>query len=184
MEPALKDPCCLRPQRDSTFLASLAVQLNVGIRPESNLPAAHVENFGGSSAAVVHREEQGVVTAAQPAGGIRSRQYGIHLDAGEISDQAMVGAFGGNGQDAIHNTQIGGVANGHDSKERSDGAEARIAGTDLVVPVSFEMLQEGQNRRRIQVSEGEGCGSVPGTSLQEAKQQPERITVGKDRSGA
>jgi hypothetical protein len=90
-----------------------------------------------------------MVTAPEPASGIRSRQYGVHLDPGEISDQAMVCAFGGDCQDAIHDSQIGGVANGYDSKERADPGEAGIPGTDLVVPPRFEMVQEGQDGRRI-----------------------------------
>src|ERR1017187_1046030 len=70
MKPALQDPCRLRPQRDGSFLASLTVQLNVSIRTERDLPTPHVEDFGGSSAAVIHRQEQGMVTAPEPASGI------------------------------------------------------------------------------------------------------------------
>ena len=107
-----------------------------------------------------------MVTAPEPASGIRSRQYGVlHLDPCEISDQAMVCAFSGASQDAIHDSQIGGVANGYDSKERPDGGGAGVAGTDLVVPASFEMIQEGQNGWRVQVGDGQCSGSLPGTSL-------------------
>ena len=165
MEPALQDACRLRPQRDGSFLTALAVQLNVSIRSERDLPTPQVEDFGGSGAAVIHRQQQGMVTAAKPASGIRSRQYSVHLDPGEISDQAMVCAFGGDSQDAIHEAEVGGVANGDDSKERSDGGEAGVTGTDLVVPPGFEMIQEGQDGRRVQISDSQGGRGMTGTRL-------------------
>ena len=165
MEPALQDPCRLRPQRNGPFLASLTMQLNVSIRSERDLPTPHVEDFRGSSPAVIHCQKQGMVTAPEPASGIGRRQYGVHLDPGEISDQTMVCAFRGDSQDAIHEAEVGGVANGDDSKERSDGGEAGIPGTDLVVPPRFEMIQEGQDGRRVQVSEGQGGRGMPGTRL-------------------
>jgi hypothetical protein len=82
----------------------------------------------------------------------------------------MVRAFCGDGQDAIHNAQIGGITNSYDSKERSDGGEAGIPGTDLVVPPHFEVVQESQDRRCVQVSHGQGGRGMPGSRLQEAKQ--------------
>jgi hypothetical protein len=95
----------------------------------------------------------------------------------------VVGAFRGDSQDAIHNAQIGGITNSGDSKKRSDGSEAGIPGTDLVVPPHFEVFQESQNGRRVQVSHGQASRGTPGSRLQEAKQQAESVTISKHGSG-
>ena len=54
-EPALQDPCRLWPERDGSILASLTMQLDIGVRPEADLSTSQVDDFRGTSAAVIHR---------------------------------------------------------------------------------------------------------------------------------
>src|SRR5215469_2678989 len=98
-----------------------------------------------------------MIAASEPSSGIRSCQYGIHLDSCEVGNQAVVSTFGRDCQDTIHEAQVGGVSNGNDSEEGADGAEAGVSGTDLVLTFRFEMIQEGQDGRCIQISDGQ-CG--------------------------
>ena len=54
-EPALQDPCRLWPERDGSVFAPLTMQLDIGVRPERDLPTSQVDDFRGTRAAVIHR---------------------------------------------------------------------------------------------------------------------------------
>jgi hypothetical protein len=65
-----------------------------------------------------------------------------------------------------------------------DRREAGVAGCGAVAPVVVQMIQERANRRRVQVIDREAERRLVGLMRGEQQQQPDRVPVGGDGSGA
>src|SRR5664279_803414 len=61
-----------------------------------------------------------------------------------------------------------------------DRRQARIAGSDAVAPLFFQMGEERADRRGIEVGEVETRGSELLCVRDKSKQQPERVAVSRD----
>ena len=96
----------------------------------------------------------------------------------------MVIAFRGDREDALGDRERGGVADRGVGHERADRGEADVAGAGAVAPLVFEVLEEVEHERGVQVLERQRAGAFAGALLGEAEEQLERVTVALDGAGA
>ena len=73
-----------------------------------------------------------------------------------------------------------GVAQRGVAEQRADGGEARVAGPGTVVPLGFQVVQEGAITGASRSADVQRGGRLAGLALHEAEQQPERVPVGGD----
>jgi hypothetical protein len=69
-------------------------------------------------------------------------------------------------------------------EHRAQGGEPGVAGAGAVAAVDLEVFEEREDRGSVEVLEVELEGLFADPLLQEAEQQPERVSVGDDRARA
>ena len=76
--------------------------------------------------------------------------------------------------------RVFGVVEGEVGEQRVDRGEAVVACRRPVVPIGFEMVQEGGDQWGVEIGDVKGAGRRPGPLGSEAKKQSERDLVGGD----
>jgi hypothetical protein len=73
------------------------------------------------------------------------------------------------------------VVQGEVGEQRVDRGETVVAGGDRVCPLSFEVLEERGDQRRVELCDVQLAGWLSGPLDGEAQEQPEGVAVGGDR---
>ena len=104
-------------ERGDPLFAALAEAGDVRPGAEVDVAAGQAGQLGDAQPGLDGEAEHGVVAAAGPGGAVGRGQQRVGLGVGEVGDQGLVGAFGGDGQDAV------------DERRRARGGAARRSGT-------------------------------------------------------
>ena len=164
----------------SPLFPAFAVTTEVGSSPEVNVSAAQPGELGDSQPGLDGDHQQGVIAPADPAVAVGSGEQGVDLFGFEEGDVGALGAFGGDGEHPSDQRGVFGVFQRRVSVEGVDGRQAGVAGSDAVVTVSFEMVQEGPDERGVEIVEVEIARRPSGSLRGETEQQTERVSVGGD----
>jgi hypothetical protein len=68
-----------------------------------------------------------------------------------------------------------------EAEHRVDRRQPGVAGARAVAAISFEMVEEGRDQRRVEVLDLELAWLLARAALREREQQPEGVAVGGDR---
>jgi hypothetical protein len=77
-----------------------------------------------------------------------------------------------------------GVAKSGEPKERVDRRQARVPGAHAVSALALEMVEEGGDKRRVEIGAIEPGGLAPGAFGGKRKEQPPGVAVGGHRARA
>ena len=147
---------------------------------ENDVAVGQAGQLGDPQPGLDGEHEHGVITPAGPGAPVRCGQQGVDLWRGEPGEQCALVALGRDGQDPLDDGGAFGVVQCGVAEQRVDGGEAPVAGPDRVVPVSFQVVEEGGDQWRVQVGDVQRGGRLAGPGGGEADQQPERVPVTGD----
>ena len=149
------------PERDGPLFAALAVQVDCALAVQQHVTDLQVGEFGDAGAGVVGGGEQDRVAPAAPCRAVGRGQDRGDLLAGQVAEHRAVEALGRDGQHACGDRQAGGVAQGGVAHERVDRGQAGVAGAGAVAALGFEVVEEVQHQRRVQVGQASAEGGLP-----------------------
>jgi hypothetical protein len=158
------------------------VDVRPGLDPDA--VAGQAGELGDSQAGLDGEGEHGVVAPAGPVRLVAGGQERVSLVRGEVGDAGAVAALAGDGQDPLDQRAVPGMAQRRIGEEGMDGRETGVAGPGAVAPFVLEVLQERGDHRGIEIGDAERAGGFAGAPGGEAGEQPERVAVGGDGSGA
>src|SRR5215510_4075704 len=98
-QPPLEDRTRLGPQRDGPVLATLAMELKKRRRPKDDLLTFERGDLGYPGAAVIHREQQRMVTPTNPARLVGCCHEGVDLRPRSIPNELLLFTLDGDRQD-------------------------------------------------------------------------------------
>ncbi len=101
--------------------------------------------------------------------------------AGEEVQSGAVEPLGWYGQHTLRQGQRGGIAHRCVAPERTDGGETQVPGARGVAALIFEIVEERQNRWRIQIFERQSTRRATRVDLEIVEEQLEGVTVARDR---
>jgi len=99
---------------------------------------------------------------------------------GEEVNQGAVLAFGGDGQDTLNVSGVGGLLKGDVLEEGADRGETEITGTSAIVSVFFTMIEESADERGVEIVQRELGREFVELLLGEPEKQPEGVAVRGD----
>ena len=164
--------------------AALAETADVSTDAETDVAAVDSDQLGDPKTGLHRQQQQRAVAAAFPPATVGRIDEGVDLDRGEKRHQLLVEPFGGDGEHPLDELGVFGVPQGRVGEQRPDRGQPQVAGSRPIVPVGFEMLQEGADHLHVEVGPVQRSRRFPGALLDEHKQQLQRIPVGSDRAWA
>ena len=96
-----------------------------------------------------------MVTSTESSRAVRGRQQGIDLVRGEEADIGALGALDGNGEDALDQMRVFGVAHRREAEHRANGGQPSVSSSHAVAALVLEMLEEGGDEVGIEIGEVE-----------------------------
>ena len=176
--PLLKELASLRPQRNLSFLAALAVQAN---NLALGIGHAKLGDLGNTSAGVVHEGEDNPVSLAAPRRVVAGREDRGDFLTGHESDGRFGAAFERNREEPLTKLELVRPSNGEDEmREATNGCEASVARSNRVVAMSFEVIEKCEDRLWGQRGEDETVNWAMVVLGEKVQEQPEGIAVGGD----
>ena len=122
-----------------------------------------------------------MVAATRPAASVRRLEQRLRLDQVEVADVVVPVALGGNVHHLGDDLRVLGMLQRGVAVEGADRGESVVARADAVAPVLFEVGEKRADQRRLEVIEVQLEWRLAGLLVREAEQQPDRVTVGRDR---
>ena len=166
------------------LFASLAFAADVGAGAEGDVAAVQAGEFGDPQAGLDGQQHQGPVSSAFPPGLVRGGDQGVDLGGGQERHDPLVEPLRRDGQDALDEQGVLGMAQGGVGEQRPDRGQSHVAGPDAVAPVGFQVVEERGDRRGVQVVPVQLGGLLAGLAVHEAEQQPQGVAVGGDGARA
>jgi hypothetical protein len=105
--------------------------------------------------------EHGVVAPPGAGGAVRGGEQRVCLGLGEVGDQGLVCAFGGDGQDAGDEGGVLGVAQRRVAESGVDRGEPRVAGPDAVAAVFSRWSRKAETAAASRSAMSSRDGGVP-----------------------
>lgn len=125
-----------------------------------------------------------MIALARPGALIRGGQQGIDLGTGQEFNQGPRETLAGDGQ---HTLNLCGVLRRLEScvaKERVNGGEAQIAGTNAHALTLLHVIQEGHDQGSIDLLEAQPRGRLVQPSLNEFQELAKGVAIRTDGVGA
>ena len=169
---------------DDPLLPTLPIDPDRPRWAQGHVRSPQPDRLGDPGSGVVHQGEQDPIPLAAPGRRVRRRQDRRHLLAGEVSQERAPVPLRRDGQDALDDGQTGRVTGGSVLQERAQRRQAHVPGGDGIAALPLEMIQERQDRRGVQVRQGEGSRRPAPVIGEEVEQEAEHVTVGRHGAGA
>jgi hypothetical protein len=138
-------------KRCCALLSALSYALHVGTGSQYDVLPAKSNQFRNPQASLDGHDEKGSISTADPCRWVRGRNQSIDLFALEKLDKPPLIALVWYGEDALAEQCMGGFLQGDVSKEGMDCSQPHIAGASGVPTISFEMIEELTDERRIEI---------------------------------
>jgi hypothetical protein len=104
----------------------------------------------------------------------------INLLVFQVIDSPLSRALEGNAKDTLGQREMLWISRGHKMKERMNGGEPNVSRGNSVFPFLFQVSQEREDSRRIQIREIESRNWLIPLSGKKAQQQDNAVTVAVD----
>jgi hypothetical protein len=145
-------------QWGAPFLAALPDAADVRAGCEDDIGCVQADEFGHTQARVQRHDEERRVAPSDPGCAIGDRQQRFNFRAGEKSDQPAVGLLLRNREDTLDLLQVVWQVQRGESKEGPKGREASVARAQGIVPTGFEVMQEIDDERGVEIGDTEVGG--------------------------
>ena len=167
-------------QGHDPLLATLAGAAQVGTGAECDIAAVEAGELSQPQPGLNGDGEHGPVAPSFPTARVGGGEQRLGFVVGEEGDDGLVVSLLGDGEHPGDQLGVFGVAESGVAEQGPDGGEAVVAGPGRVVPVSFQMRQEGADDVGADVVEAQSARGLAGSFGHEAQQQPEAVSVGGD----
>jgi hypothetical protein len=127
------------------------VDQNAGLRLKHQILDPESHQFRDPEAAREAKMKHGSITDAVPDSWVRGIQNRLHFLGSEVPDKPCICFLRGDGQNTSDLLQRRGHAIFHVMHERFDGCEPDVSGTSAISATGFQMVQEVQNQRSVQL---------------------------------
>ena len=116
------------------------------------------------------QQHQDPVSSAFPPGLVRCGDESVSLGWGQERDDPLVEPLGWDGQNPLDQQGVLGVAQCRVGEQRADRCQSHVAGSDAVMSLVLQMIQESGDHRRVQVVPVELGGHPVGLLVYELKE--------------
>ena len=171
----------MRGERGAPVFAALAAAVDVRAGAEVDVVDGEPGDLGDAQPGLGGEDEQGVVAAAVPVPSVGRGEEGVELGRGEVADDGGHCPLGLDGEDPADQGHLLRGPEGGVAEQRVDGRQPVVAGGGAVAAACLQVGEERADGDGVQVGELELGGLLAGLLLDVAEQQPERVTVGRDR---
>jgi hypothetical protein len=120
-------------------------------RVEAHILHAEVEQLLAAGGGVVEHAEQNGVPAPGGGGGVWLGEDGAEVSGFEVADRLAGESPRRHREDALHGEQVVGSFALHVPRERVDRRQALVARTWATSPLGLQVLEERNDRRRVEV---------------------------------
>jgi hypothetical protein len=136
----------LRPQGTTAFLTAFAVKANARRRIQEQIASLHANDFADACAGIEHEAQEDVIAPTIATGAVNAFEDCLDLGEFEMLDFTMnCCPFEWDSQDSLGQDQVLRRMGPDVSKEAMDSAEAYVSSTGLILPLSLQMLQKGED---------------------------------------
>jgi len=129
----------------NALLAAFTGAAEVCARTEDAVVDSQGGQLRDAEAGLDSDEKEEVVASPDPCGAVRRSEKCFDLRVSEEGHELPVEAFLRDGQDALDQCGMGGLAGGCEAEERTDGGESGIAGPCAVATAVFEVVEESSD---------------------------------------
>src|SRR5215467_11414869 len=118
-------------------------------RPKDDLLTFERGDLGYPGAAVIHREQQRMVTPTHPARLVGCCNEGVALRPRSIPNELLIFTLDGDRQDPRDHRNTLGITEGHKAEKRAQGGQADVAGADGVASWLLQVVEKGEEGRGV-----------------------------------
>jgi hypothetical protein len=144
------------------------------------ITSAQIRDFLDAATGVEHRRQQSVITASLQGAPVDRFENCINLLVFQVIDGPLSRALEGNAKDALGQREMLWVPRSRKMKERMNGGEPNVSRGNSVFTLLFQVSQEREDSRRIQIREVESRNRLIPLSGKKAQQQNNAVTVAVD----
>jgi hypothetical protein len=184
LEPDPQDGDGTGSQRDATLLTALSKAADVRASAELDVATVGPCQLREPKARLDGERHEGVIPPTFPPVPIRSGKQCGDLLRFEERHVGLVEALLGNGQYLLDQLGMLGVTESGVSEQRPQRGETGVPAAGTVVPVVFEMVQEGRDHPDSEILPVESGGSLSGPALHKVEQEHKRVPIGPHRGRA
>ena len=180
VEPLAQTAAGPGPQGYGSLLASFPEELDDRGGAEAYVGAPQRNELGDTRPGVVQRQQEDVVPPTAVGRAVTAGQDGVHFRPRQVVDLSSWRALAGNRQDTRRQVETLRRAQRCEADEGADGGQTRIAGLNAVGAILFEVVEERQDHRRIEVVERECIGLPLTVLIEKREQQAEGVAIRVD----
>ena len=177
-EPSLQRGGRFLPQWQYAFPPPLSQHMDAGDRWEIELIQPEADEFRDSQSGRKGEVEHGLVANARSSARIGCIEQSLQLLPRKISDKRLVSLLHRNGVNPTGLVKTGGQPVREEPEERVDRGEPRIARACRVPARGFDMLEESEDERCIELLNFEPTWSGTEPVRREAEQDTEAVSIG------
>ena len=143
----------LRPEWTVSFFFSFAKESHLKRPAQLKVPNPQIDDFLDTPAGVEHRRQESIVPNALRCCSVDGFQNRIDLFVFQVVDSSVRRAFEWNRDRPLRKIKLLGVPRRHETEERMNGCESRVACRNTVIPLIFQMREKREDSRRIEIVE-------------------------------
>jgi hypothetical protein len=138
---------------------------HAGAAVQDDIADTQTREFGDPGAGVVQCGEHDPIPLPAPSIGWRRIKERLDLIFGEKAEQGLVETLHRDREDALEAWEGGRIFQRRKMREGSNCREACISTANRVVALALQVIEEGQDERRVQVGQLETLGSFAQVAL-------------------
>jgi len=112
-----------------------------------------VDEFRDAKPRLEHREQECVISAADPRGLIWRCEQSIDLEAGQEANEVAVKALTGDGEYTLDEGTMGWLRDRDEAEEGVDRGEAIVSSAGAIFPFRFQVMEKRGHERCINLRE-------------------------------
>jgi hypothetical protein len=153
LEPCLESDPGVRCQWSASLLPTFANTSHMGAGAEMDGVPVQADQLGEAQSGLGREQQQGVIAASEPCRPIGCSKDRLDLGSRQEIHLPLVVALARYRKHALDMGAVGRLLEGHETKERADGAQALAARPNASAALRLEIGQERPSEGRIQIFE-------------------------------
>lgn len=179
-EPGCEDRDNLLSQWGGALLPALAGTANMSATAKDDVAACQARELRDAKAGLNGHEQQRAIAATDPGGRVGCRGQGLGFLSGEELDEPAFVSFRGDREYALTEKGVGWLLQGYVTEEGVGRRQAAVASPRAVPSTDLEMFEELAHEGSVEILDGQVGRRLLEAFRGEAKQDPERVTIGSN----
>ena len=160
------------------LLAALSHTAHMGAGGQVHVPAGEPRQLGHPQSGLDGERQQCVISSAEPAGTVGSRQQRVDLAWIKEGDVGPLETDRGDGEDTLDGGGMVGMAERGKTEQAVQRRQAGVAGPRPVVAVVSQVHEKGPDHFGVEVFDVEVRWCLSSLGLDETEQQSEGVPIG------